>query len=290
MIDDRDEQDERRANADQIAYWNDLAGQKWVRYQAMLDRQLDAVGAAAMDVAHLQSGEAVLDVGCGCGSTTLELGRRVGPPGRAVGLDISRPMLHLARQRSRTEKVPNATFLEADAQVHAFRPEFDVLFSRFGVMFFEDPVAAFSNLHNAMRRGSRVAFVCWQALQRNDWMLKPMMAALQHISLDSPPSPDAPGPFAFANPERVEGILAEAGYSNVVMRALDVDLVVGGGLPMQETVQFLLEMGPLGRVLTGAPYDLKAKVAGAVKDEIAPHASHDGVHMRGAVWVVTADA
>ena len=285
-----DEYEERRANADQIAYWNDQAGQKWVRYQAMLDRQLDQLGAVAMDVARLASGEAVLDVGCGCGSTTLELGRRVGPPGRAVGLDISRPMLHLARQRSRTEKVPNATFLEADAQVHAFRPEFDVLFSRFGVMFFEDPVAAFTNLHGGMRRGSRVAFVCWQALQRNDWMWKPLMAALAHGSMDTPPLPNAPGPFAFADPERVEGILDVAGYRNVVLRALDVDLTIGGGLSMTETVTFLLEMGPLGRVLAGAPWDLKQKVAEAVKNEIAPHATGDGVQMKGAVWVVTADA
>jgi SAM-dependent methyltransferase len=285
-----DPSEPRCANADQIAYWNDLAGQKWVRYQTMLDRQLDELGAIAMGVARLASGEAVLDVGCGCGSSTLELGRRVGPPGRAVGLDISRPMLQLARQRSRTERVPNATFLEADAQMHAFRPEFDVLFSRFGVMFFEDPVAAFTNLHGAIRRGARVAFVCWQALQHNEWMLRPMMAAFEHITLDSPPSPDAPGPFAFARPERVEGILGAAGYRNVVLRALEVDLTIGGGLPMTETVSFLLEMGPLGRVLTGAPYDLKAKVSESVKDAIAPHASHDGVKMKGAVWVVTADA
>ena len=207
-----------------------------------------------------------------------------------MGLDISRPMLHLARQRSRTDRVPNATFLEADAQVHAFRPEFDVLFSRFGVMFFDDPVAAFTNLHGALRRGSRLAFVCWQNIQKNPWMLTPMMAALQHISIDNPPSPDAPGPFAFADPVRVEGILAAAGYRNVVLRALEVDLVIGGGVPLQETVAFLLEMGPLGRVLNGAPYDLKAKVAAAVKEAVAPHTRPDGVHMPGSVWVVTADA
>lgn len=278
------------ANAEQIAFWNEVGGPKWVRYQAMLDRQLDEVGTAAMEVANLAAGESVLDVGCGCGSTTLEIARRVGPSGRATGLDISRPMLELARQRARSGGPANTNFLQADAQVHAFRPEFDVLFSRFGVMFFDDPVAAFANLHCGLRSGGRVAFVCWQNVQKNPWMLLPMMAAMQHITLDTPPSPDAPGPFAFADAARVEHILGAAGFRRVVLRSLDVDLAIGGGVSLEETVAFLLEMGPLGRALGGLGNEQKGKVADAVKQVVAAHAGDDGVHMAGSVWIVTADA
>jgi SAM-dependent methyltransferase len=281
----------RRANSDQITFWNDAGGQKWVRYQAMLDQQLDEVGALAMDAAQVKAGESVLDVGCGCGSTTLEIARRVGPAGRVTGGDISRPMLALARDRARDAGLANAAFLQADAQVFEFRPEYDLLFSRFGVMFFDDPPAAFANLHSSLKKsGARLAFVCWQNIQKNPWMLTPMMAALQHITIDAPPSPDAPGPFAFADPARVEGILATAGFRNVVLRGLELDLAIGGGVSLEETVAFLLEMGPLGRVLGGADEAVKAKVAVAVKDAIAQHAGDDGVRMAGSVWIVTADA
>lgn len=280
----------RRANSDQITFWNDAGGQKWVRYQAMLDRQLDEVGAVALEAARLQPGEAVLDVGCGCGSTTLEIARLVGPSGRTTGVDISRPMLALARDRSRDAGLGQASFLQADAQVYEFRPEFDVLFSRFGVMFFDDPAGAFTNLRRGLKRGARLAFVCWQNIQKNPWMLLPVMAAMPHVTIDAPPSPDAPGPFAFADPARVEGILAAAGFRNVVMRALELELSIGGGVSLEETVAFLLEMGPLGRVLGSASDDVKAKVGEAVKGVIAAHAGDDGVRMPGAVWVVTADS
>lgn len=278
------------SNADQIAYWNQVGGPKWVRYQAMLDHQLDGIGSIVMDAAALSAGESVLDVGCGCGSTTLELARRVGGRGRATGIDISRPMLELARERARAAGVANADFVEADAQVHAFRPDHDVLFSRFGVMFFDDPTRAFANLHRALRGGGRLAFACWQALPRNPWMAMPMMAALEHVSVEAPASPHAPGPFAFADSTRVEGILAGAGFRGVEVKPLDVSISIGGGVSLDETVEFLLEMGPLGRVLGSQADDVKAKVSAAVRSVIEGHAGKDGVTMAGAIWVVTARA
>lgn len=278
------------ANAEQIAFWNEVGGPKWVRYQTMLDRQLDAVGEAAMDAAKLLDGEVVLDVGCGCGSTTLALAGRVAPSGRAVGLDISQPMLDLARERARKADILNATFVEADAQVYPFRPEFDVLFSRFGVMFFDNPDVAFTNLHAGLRSGARMAFVCWQALHKNPWMSVPMMAAFQHVTMDAPMSPDAPGPFAFAHADRVEGILTRSGFRNVAIRGLDVELPIGGGADLDDTVNFLLDMGPLGRVLAGADASVKAAVARDVRKSIAGYAREHGVEMAGAVWIVTADA
>ncbi len=278
------------ANVEQITYWNEVGGPKWVRYQAMLDRQLDAVGAITMDTAAVAVGESVLDVGCGCGSTTLTLARRVGASGRATGLDISRPMLELARDRARAEGLANASFEEADAQVFPFRADFDVLFSRFGVMFFDDPTRAFTNLHRAMRSGGRVAFVCWQALHKNPWMSVPMMAAFQHITIETPPSPDAPGPFAFADSGRVEGILAGAGFRDIAVRATDIELEIGGGADLDETVAFLLDMGPLGRVLGNATAELKNAVAREVRQAISRYAGDHGVQMAGAVWIVTAGA
>ena len=182
-------------NAEQFTYWNEVGGPKWVRYQAMLDRQMIAVGAATMDAARLEAGDAVLDVGCGCGSTTLAIARRLGASGRCTGIDISRPMLALARERARAAGLDNVTFVHEDAQTCELRPQFDVLFSRFGLMFFDDPVRAFSNLHRAMRGGARLAFVCWQPLHRNqprqfplhcfaDSVAVPRCKPVQHQLLD----------------------------------------------------------------------------------------------------------
>src|SRR5262249_38336345 len=150
----------------------------------------------------------VLDVGCGCGDSTVDLARRVAPDGTVVGMDISAVMLERARQTAREQGV-NARFEHADAQTHAFAPaSFDVLFSRFGVMFFADPTAAFANLRSALRPGGKLAFVCWQSLAENPWMLVPLGAAFQIIPPPPMPAPDAPGPFAFADQSRVRSILA----------------------------------------------------------------------------------
>lgn len=278
------------SNAEQIAYWNEVGGPKWVRYQAMLDHQLDAIGHTAMEAAALASGDAVLDVGCGCGSTTLEVARRVGTGGRAVGLDISHTMLEVARQRAAAAGIANATFLEADAQTCDFRAEYDVLFSRFGVMFFDDPALAFTNLRKSLKPGGRMAFACWQAMHRNPWMTVPMMAALKHVSIEAPPNPEAPGPFAFADAARVEGILGQAGFSAIAIAGVDVTLTVGGGGGADEAADFLVDLGPLSRLLVDSPPELRHTVTREVRDAIAGHAGPDGVKMAGAIWIVTAKA
>lgn len=278
------------ANSEQVAFWNNVGGPQWVRFQALLDRQLDDIGHMVMDAARLEAGQAALDVGCGCGSTTLELARRVGPGGSATGIDISRPMLELARERAKAQGLSNVTFTEADAQTHAFRPEFDVLYSRFGVMFFDDPVRAFTNLHRGLRSGARLAFACWQAVHRNPWMAVPMMAAMKHVSIELPSSPDAPGPFAFADSARVERILREAGYSGVTVEGHDVGIVLGGGSDLGDTARLVMKLGPLGRVLGDAAPEVRADVEREVRDAIAGYVTADGVKMLGAIWLVTATA
>src|SRR5947199_350388 len=196
-------------NAEQIKYWNETAGPKWIAFQRLLDAQLEPLGRRTMDAAGSVGGERVLDVGCGCGDTTLELGRRVGPEGRVLGVDVSGGMVARAAEAAREARLRNVGFENADAQTHRFaRGEFDVLYSRFGVMFFADAAAAFTNLRSALGPGGRLAFICWQALRENPWLAVPLAAAARHLTLPPPPAPDAPGPFSLGDPERVRGILS----------------------------------------------------------------------------------
>jgi ubiquinone/menaquinone biosynthesis C-methylase UbiE len=278
-------------NAEQIRYWTETAGPKWVRMEALLEAQIAPFGAAAMDRAALISGERVLDVGCGCGATSFELARRVGTEGLVLGVDISEPMLGRARERAAGSEMATVRFALADAQTHRFaRDTFDALFSRFGVMFFTDPGAAFTNLRAALRPGGRLAFVCWQSLQQNPWMLLPLMAAAQHIALPPPPAPGEPGPFSFADAERVRAILARAGFADVALEPLEMTLSVGGGGALEQAVEFLLEMGPAGAALREAGPAARPAVAAAVREVLAPFATPEAVRMASAAWIVTARA
>jgi len=278
------------ANAEQTRYWNEAAGPKWVSFQKVIDAQIGPLGHRAMDRAGIAPGERVVDVGCGCGDTTITLGGRVGPQGLVVGIDISAPMLARAVEAARAAGVANVRFENADAQTHRFPPAaFDVVYSRFGVMFFVDPVAAFTNLRAALRPGGRLAFVCWQALAQNPWLFLPLKAAAQHLTLPPPPPPDAPGPFSFADPERVRGILSRAGYDRIVLEELRAALTVGGGGTVDQAVRFLTEgVGPVSSALREADPALRPAVAAAVRAAIAPFHTPEGVRMGSAAWIVTA--
>jgi SAM-dependent methyltransferase len=261
-----------------------------VALQEVIDTQLAPLGQRTMDRGAIAAGERVLDVGCGCGQTTLELARRVGTSGSVLGVDISSVMLDRARELARAAGVAHVDFTNADAQTHAFPAEsFDVLFSRFGVMFFADPRAAFANLRAALKRGGRVAFVCWRTLPENPWMAVPIAAALQHIEPPAMPAPDAPGPFAFADAARVRGILEGAGFDAVAFDGLDETLTIGGGGELDRTVDFLLQMGPTAAALREAGPAKTAQVAAAVREALVPyHQDGVGVRMASAAWIVTA--
>ncbi|WP_437647416.1 class I SAM-dependent methyltransferase [Sorangium sp. So ce362] len=276
-------------NADQIQYWNEVAGPKWVALHDVISAQIRPLGALAMDRAGLAAGERVLDVGCGIGDTTLELGRRVGPGGAVVGVDVSAPMLDRARAAALSAGAANVAFENADAQTAALPGPFDVLYSRFGVMFFADPAAAFANLRKALRPGARLAFVCWRSLQENPWLFVPTLAVARHLPLPQP-DPHAPGPFAFADAARVGAILSRAGFVRVHHEPIDRELSVAGGKSLDETVDFLLQMGPASAALrqTNAAPELVDRVRADLREAIAPHAGPEGVRMGGAVWVVTA--
>ncbi|OHB31779.1 MAG: hypothetical protein A2790_02920 [Phenylobacterium sp. RIFCSPHIGHO2_01_FULL_69_31] len=269
------------ANAQQVAYWNESAGPTWAELQAPLDRQLAPLGRRAMSELDLGPGRRVLDIGCGAGETTLSLAQT---GAEAVGVDISRPLLEIARSRS--EGRAEVTFLEADAQTHPFPPgAFDAVFSRFGVMFFADPAAAFANIRQALKPGGKIAFVCWRTPAENPIMSLPMQAALAHVDAPpAPPEPGAPGPFAFADPDRVRAILAAAGFENVAITAHDE--AIGPG-DLETTLALALRVGPLGALLRENPAKRDAVIA-AVRAALAPYDGPDGVKLGSATWIVTA--
>jgi SAM-dependent methyltransferase len=274
-------------NTEQERYWNETAGPTWVRLSDQLDRMIAPLGRLAMERAALVRGERVLDVGCGCGDTTLEIARRVGAAG-VTGVDVSAPMLALARERARGAGLADVRFVQADAQIHPFTPaSVDVRYSRFGVMFFTDPAAAVANLRRALRPGGRLAFVCWQELAKNPWMLVPLGAVAQVIALPPPPAPGAPGPFALGDAARVQGILDAAGFVAVDIQPHEDTITPAGTL--DAAVEFLLQIGPAAAALREAPDPaLRPRVAEAVRAALAPSAEAAGLRMRGAAWLVAA--
>ncbi|MEE8579987.1 MAG: class I SAM-dependent methyltransferase, partial [Myxococcota bacterium] len=279
---------------DPIAYWNEQAGPKWVAKQEMLDAQLALLGECGLDAAALSEGERVLDVGCGCGASTLELVQRVGSSGEVVGIDVSKVMLARARERARVRRLENIHFQCADAQVFAFDSgHFDALTSRFGVMFFSDPGAAFANLLQALRPGGRLAFVCWQPLAANPWMHVPMAAAGSVVPLPPRPPPDAPGPFSFGDPERVDRILREALFDHVTIDALETTLSIGGETDLDQAVDFVLDLGPTAALLREVDETTRSRARSAVREALSPYQRGDDrlgsrVEMPCAVWLVRA--
>ena len=273
-------------NAAMTDYWNNLMGQVWTRFQAQLDRQLEPLGERAMQALAPQPGERILDVGCGCGDTSLALAERVAPSGVVTGVDISAPMLEVARHRPRAAADLALEFRLADAQTEDLGAgAFDALFSRFGVMFFDDPQAAFANLRRALKPGGRLAFVCWRPLPENPWMGAPMAAARDLLPPTPPADPLAPGPFAFADPERVRGILTEAGFTDISIDPFDT--AVGGG-DAAATLELNLNIGPLSFALREAP-QLREAVAARVSEMLNAYVLPDGqVKMPAAVWIVRA--
>lgn len=272
-------------NAAQIAYWNTAAGANWVVMQDQIDRQLRPLGLAAMDRLAPASGETVLDIGCGCGSTTLDLAARVGPTGRVLAVDISEPMIGVARTRAHEAGRTNVEYRLADAQTALLSgTAADAVFSRFGVMFFADPAAAFANIQRAVKPGGRLAFVCWRRPDENPIMTLPMAAAAPFLPPPAPPEPGAPGPFAFADPDRIRAVLGAGGFADITVTPHDEK--VGAG-DLDTVLAMTLKVGPLGAMLRDHP-DKRDTVIAAVRTALAPHEGPDGVKLDSATWIVTA--
>jgi SAM-dependent methyltransferase len=197
-------------------------------------------------------------------------------------------MLERARERARETGAANVRFQNADAQTHPFAErDFDVVFSRFGVMFFSDAARAFANLRGALREGGRLAFVCWQGLEKNPWMGVPTAAAAGVIPFPPPGPPDAPGPFGFADPARIRRVLEGGGFRDVSIEPLETFLDVGDG-DLDRSVEFVVQMGPTGNALRKAAPEAVPRVIAAVKQAVARYHTERGLHMQGAVWIVSA--
>lgn len=281
------------ANDDQIRYWNETAGPAWVAAQDLLDALIGELGDRALARAAATPGERVLDVGCGCGATSLALGHAVQTQGSVTGVDISKPMLARANERAQRAGLAHVSFREADAQTADLGAgAFDLVFSRFGVMFFADPTVAFTNLRRALRPGrGRLTFVCWQAVQKNPWMLVPMLAAAPLLPPLAPPDPTAPGPFAFANDARVRRILETAGFRDVAFDGATASLRLGTG-DVASAADVALGLGPTAHALREARADetLHAKVKAAVAEALTPFLTEDGVRLAASTWIVNARA
>ncbi|MHC3467938.1 class I SAM-dependent methyltransferase [Streptomyces sp. 7R007] len=283
----------RRTGEEQSARWNGSAGQAWVASQAVLDQVLrpyeelllDALGSAVGPAGHL------LDVGCGTGGTTLALARRLGPGGRCVGVDISEPMITAAQQRADREGAGRrgapVSFVRADAQRYAFEPaSFDAVVSRFGVMFFDDPVAAFTRLRRAAKDTGVLRFVAWRGLAENPFMTTAERAAaplLPHLPVRRP---DEPGQFAFADPDRVRGILADSGWHGIDLRAVDVPCT----MPEPELIPYFSRLGPVGQALREVDEDTRAQVVDRVRAAFDVYVHGAEVRFTGACWLVAARA
>lgn len=275
------------ANAAQRDYWSSAVGRSWASAREAMDALLAPVDAALLDAARPAPGERALDVGCGAGATTLALARAVGPEGEAVGLDLSPPLLEAAEAR-RAEAGLRARFRLADAQDAALEAEaFDLVVSRFGVMFFADPAAAFANLGRALRRGARAAFAVWAPVEDNPWFVLPRRAAEARLGPAEPAPPGAPGPFAFADPSRALAALAEAGFHAPLAQTRRLTLDAGA---VEAAVAVALEVGPAAGRLREADADepARAAVAAELRRLFAPYAAQGRVRLPAAVHLLTA--
>lgn len=278
-------------SAYQVKDWNGESGERWVANQARLDHMLAVFGDAAIQAAAPVSGEHVIDVGCGAGASTLALADRVGPRGHVLGVDISAPLIERATDLAPADAP--VTFQLADASSAALpQAAFDLLFSRFGVMFFEDPAMAFAHMRRALKPAGRLAFVCWRAAHENDWGRLPLEAIRDIVPLPAPPEPEAPGPFSFADPDRVTRILTAAGFADIAIAPFDRSIPFGQGATREAAIDDALEMafevGPLSRVLADQTEDIRARASAAVRAAYAARPGQHSVMIDGAAWIVTA--
>ncbi|MCY1500454.1 Ubiquinone/menaquinone biosynthesis C-methyltransferase UbiE [compost metagenome] len=271
---------------EQAALWNGPSGQAWVAQQALLDQMFQPLEALLVGAVDAGAARHVLDVGCGAGATTLELARRIGARGQCTGIDISGPLVDAARSRAQREGVP-ATFVQADAQTHAFAPgSFDAIVSRLGVMFFTDPVAAFANLRRAAKAGAVLRCIAWRSAADNPFMTTAERAAAPLLPTLPPRQPGAPGQFAFGDRQRVQSILDESGWGDIDIEPVDVECT----LPAEALERYFTSLGPVGLALQGVDAATRDAVIAAVRPAFAPYVQGETVSYTAACWMISASA
>jgi SAM-dependent methyltransferase len=274
-------------NSEQIAEWNGALGQRWVAIQQETDRIVAPFGAAALKAAAPQPGERVIDIGCGCGGTSIEIARIVGASGSALGVDVSQPMLAVARANGALANFPHLAFREGDASEAELPANNDLLFSRFGVMFFSQPSPAFSHMRKSLRAGGRCVFVCWRTPRDNAWAMTPLSAARTAMGVTLPPAdPNAPGPFAFADEERLRAILSGAGFGAIDVQRFDAAIALGA--TPRSAAERVVQIGPVSRLVREMGAEHLPIILDAVERTLAPLAAPDGhVSLNGSAWIVS---
>ena len=275
-------------NSEQIAEWNGALGQRWVAMQREIDRIVVPFGDAALKAAAPQPGERVIDIGCGCGDTSVEIARIVGEAGAVLGIDVSQPMLEVARLHCARANWAHLSFCDGDASEAELPANTDLLFSRFGVMFFSQPSQAFSHLRRSLRQGGRCVFVCWRAPRDNAWAMAPLSAARTAMGVTpAPADPDAPGPFAFADEERLRAILSGAGFGDIDVQRFDSALILGA--TPRSAAERALQIGPVSRFVRELGAEHLPIILDAVERALALLAAPDGhVRLNGSTWIVSA--
>jgi SAM-dependent methyltransferase len=276
------------SNRAQLAYWNGPIGHMWAGAQEKRDRDHAPMTDAVLKLAAPGLGEHVLDIGCGSGTTTLRLAEAVGAQGSVLGIDLSAPMLAVAERRAR-QSGSVAKFIEADVADHPFTPKhFDLAFSQFGIMFFADPVAALANVYAAMKKGGRLAFVCWRASTENPWSAVPEAAAKPWLPPMEPLPPDAPGRYSFANPDRIRSILLRAGFHAPHIEKFDARIHLGE--TPEAAASSSIDAGPLARTLADVDEDTRQRVRESVTTRLAREMGPGGVTLAAGCWLVAAKA
>lgn len=270
------------SNNTQSDLWNGRLGQGWVSVEDYIDRMLEPISRVGLSEAATREQEKAIDIGCGCGTTTLQL---AASGASVLGVDISAPMIEKAS--SKPAAGANVRFEVADAAVAAFDSDHDLLFSRFGVMFFSDPVAAFSNMRSALKPGGRLVFICWDLPAKNPWVSQVGQVLQPFMPADAPrPAPTDPGPFAFADVDFTTSVLGNAGFSDISMTSVEEPLPLGDNL--DEVMAFQKHVGPLSGLLENADAATAEAAIAAVEGVFAPHVGDDGLSMTASAWLVTA--
>lgn len=273
------------SNQTQADFWT-AAGTMWTALRDRFDSQVNEHGLAAIDALAPAPGETVIDIGCGAGTSTVQIADRVGDEGTVHGLDISPTMIEGAAAHAAESGVDNATFSVGDAMVESFEGDADAVFSRFGLMFFSDPTTAFTNIRGALRPGGRLGFVCWQSPMANPWVSRPLAIAAEFVDIPFGGDPTAPGPFSLGDPERLDSVMSGAGFVDVEVAPRVAPVLVGSDLA--DAVDFLSKLMPPVVALEAEDPERAAELRSRVADEVSDWDGPDGVLAPSATWIVTA--
>lgn len=273
-----------------VAFWNDVLVDKFERFRNILMQGMSHHSMVPFEHLQLAAGAHVLDVGCGWGDTAIELAHRVGPHGSVTGIDCCDAFLDKGRRDARAAGLPNVRFVEADVERFPFEPEFDFCFSRFGTLFFANPVAALRNIHGALKPGGEIMFIAWRRLEDNDWLNVPKQVVLDYLP---PPGDDAehcgPGPFSMANKNVVTSQLEAAGFENIHFQRVDGPVMVGSSV--EQAVQFQLAIGPAGEIFREAAGEAerrRGEIEDALREALARYEDNGEIIMDSSSWTISA--